>query len=127
MSMGVIYHRKNPQTHILNLGELTRPGGHVVLESIVTTDRTGFKPPGRYARMRNVWHVPSVDELQMWLGDAGLKNVRCLDGSRTTIEEQRPTHWMRFESLAHTLDANDTTRTIEGHPAPVRALLIADK
>jgi tRNA (mo5U34)-methyltransferase len=32
---------------------------------------------------------------------------------------------MRFQSLADFLDPADPDRTIEGHPAPTRALLLA--
>jgi tRNA (mo5U34)-methyltransferase len=32
---------------------------------------------------------------------------------------------MRFESLAEALDPRDPTRTVEGHPAPRRAVLLA--
>jgi tRNA (mo5U34)-methyltransferase len=57
-----------------------------------------------------------------WLEQAGLGDVRLVDISPTTIEEQRRTRWMHFESLADYLDPNDKTRTIEGYPAPIRAV-----
>jgi tRNA (mo5U34)-methyltransferase len=84
-----------------------------------------LEPPGRYARMRNVHAVPSVARLRAWLARAGLEEVIVLDVTRTTIEEQRSTQWMRFESLAECLDPRDPARSIEGHPAPVRAALLA--
>ncbi|MEW8068099.1 MAG: DUF1698 domain-containing protein, partial [Candidatus Thiodiazotropha endolucinida] len=43
----------------------------------------------------------------------------------TTIEEQRATEWMRFESLADYLDPADRSLTIEGYPAPRRAVFVA--
>jgi tRNA (mo5U34)-methyltransferase len=33
---------------------------------------------------------------------------------------------MTFQSLSHCLDPLDATRTIEGYPAPKRAILIAE-
>ena len=45
----------------------------------------------------------------------------------TSTEEQRRTEWMVTESLADFLDPNDPTKTIEGYPAPLRAVLIARK
>ena len=55
---------------------------------------------------------------------AGFQQVQILDVSTTTLEEQRSTEWMRFDSLADCLDCNDSSRTVEGHPAPVRAICI---
>ncbi|MDF4192049.1 DUF1698 domain-containing protein, partial [Ligilactobacillus salivarius] len=45
----------------------------------------------------------------------------------TTTEEQRRTEWMVTESLADFLDPHDPGKTVEGYPAPKRALLIARK
>ena len=42
------------------------------------------------------------------------------------VDEQRSTEWMRFDSLASALDPNDSGRTVEGWPAPERALLLAE-
>ena len=58
---------------------------------------------------------------------AGFTDVRCVDQSRTTVEEQRATQWMRYQSLPEFLDPHDPTRTIEGLPAPLRATLVARK
>jgi tRNA (mo5U34)-methyltransferase len=127
LSMGVIYHRRDPQTHIEQLAALTRPGGHSIVESIVVEGSESLIPPGRYARMRNVWCVPSIDDLCMWLEQAGFINIRVLDVSPTTIEEQRPTQWMSFESLADTLDPDNPQLTVEGHPAPIRGIVVGTK
>jgi len=77
--------------------------------------------------MRNVWYLPSVPELERWLGGAGFRDVRCVDVSVTSIEEQRSTEWMRYQSLADFLDPNDHSKTVEGLPAPRRATLLARK
>ncbi|MNN80922.1 tRNA (mo5U34)-methyltransferase [compost metagenome] len=53
--------------------------------------------------------------------------MRCVDVSYTSVEEQRSTEWMRFQSLPEFLDPADHSRTIEGLPAPARAVLIARK
>ena len=74
--------------------------------------------------MRNVWVVPTVEIVQVWLAEAGLIDLQVVSVARTTTGEQRTTDWMRFESLAEALDPVDPTRTIEGHPAPVRAILM---
>ena len=77
--------------------------------------------------MRNVWFIPSSVELVRWLERCGFVNVRVVNESRTTVDEQRSTDWMRFESLPQALDAQDQTLTVEGLPAPRRAVVIASK
>ena len=128
-SMGVLYHRKRPIDHIYSLKSLLRPGGELCLESLVIEGQNGeiLLPEDRYARMRNVWFIPSANELKCWLERCGFINVRIVDTSVTTVEEQRSTEWMQFESLIDCLDPDDQRRTVEGLPAPRRAILIADK
>ena len=47
-----------------------------------------------------------------------------MDINKTTVEEQRSTDWMTFESLADFLDPNDANKNVEGHPAPLRDIFI---
>jgi len=126
-SMGVVYHRRDPLEHVEQLVRCVRPGGMLVLESLVVTDGPDLRDPGRYARMRNVWTVPAVDTLVSWLVNAGLEAVQVVDVTRTTTAEQRSTAWMPFESLEAALDPTDPRYTVEGHPAPVRAVVVARK
>lgn len=126
-SMGVLYHQRAPVDHLRELRAQLAPGGELVLETIVLPGDEALSrtPADRYARMRNVWHLPTVPELETWLARSGYRDVRVHDVTVTTPEEQRPTDWMTFESLAQALDPADPTRTIEGWPAPHRALLTA--
>ncbi len=126
-SMGVLYHRRSPLDHLNDLCRLLRPGGELVLETLVLegdAERV-MVPPGRYAGMRNVWFIPSAAALSVWLGRCGFDRIQVVDVSRTTSEEQRSTDWMRFQSLADQLDPDDPERTLEGLPAPRRAILRA--
>jgi tRNA (mo5U34)-methyltransferase len=127
-SMGVLYHRRSPIEHIQKLKDMLRPGGELVLETLVVegNKETVFLPNGRYAQMRNVWFLPSPEALMHWMKRCGFKNIRLVDCSRTTIEEQRATDWMHFHSLENYLDPEDPTLTIEGYPGPVRATVIAN-
>ncbi|WP_134627136.1 DUF1698 domain-containing protein, partial [Pseudomonas aeruginosa] len=88
---------------------------------------TVLVPEDRYAQMRNVWFLPSVAALELWLRRAGFADARCVDVSLTSVEEQRSTEWMRFQSLPEFLDPQDRSRTVEGLPAPMRATLVARK
>ena len=82
---------------------------------------------GRYARMGNVWFIPSCDMLALWLEKLGFKNIKLVDVTTTTAEEQRSTDWMQFHSLSDFLDPQDVSKTIEGYPAPRRAIFTASK
>ena len=127
LSMGILYHRRSPFDHLIELRETLRSGGELLLETIVIEGGEGevLVPDDRYAMMRNVWFLPSVPELVRWLRRAGFRDVRVLDVTATTPEEQRSTPWMTYDSLPDFLDPNDPTRTVEGHPAPLRASIVA--
>jgi tRNA (mo5U34)-methyltransferase len=127
-SMGVLYHRRAPAEHLAELRGALRPGGELVLETLVIEgDGATVLRPDRYAKMRNVWGIPTCPLLLEWVAQAGFAGARIVDRSVTTSEEQRRTAWMRFESLADFLDPGDPCRTIEGHPAPLRAVLVASR
>jgi tRNA (mo5U34)-methyltransferase len=129
LSMGVLYHRRDAAAHLGLLLRALRPGGELVLETLVLPDAPAavLRPAARYARMRNVHAVPGVEVLMNWVAATGFRNVRVVDITCTTVAEQRSTRWMRFESLAQCLDPADPSRTVEGHPAPTRALLLAER
>ncbi|MDC1509140.1 DUF1698 domain-containing protein, partial [Oceanospirillaceae bacterium] len=84
-------------------------------------------PPERYAKMSNVWFLPSTQALENMLHKLGLKDIRTVDVTQTTNQEQRATDWMNFHSLADFLDPNDPNLSAEGHPAPLRATIVATK
>ena len=126
-SMGVLYHRRSPMDHLLELKELLRNGGQLVLETLIIEGDEGqvLVPDGRYGKMPNVWFLPSADTLIKWMEKMGFENPRLVDQTKTSIEEQRSTDWMTFESLKDFLDPEDKDKTIEGHPAPIRAVFVA--
>jgi len=126
-SMGVLYHRRDPHEHIARLRSYLEPGGRVVVETLAVDDAHApwLSPGERYARMRNVWCVPTPETVQRWLSECGFEDPTVISVERTSTDEQRTTDWMRFESLAEALDPDDSTRTIEGYPAPVRAIVTA--
>lgn len=128
-SMGVLYHRRSPIDHLLHLKNLLRVGGELCLETLVIDGGKGdvLVPPQRYARMNNVWFIPSAQELANWLQRCGFVDVRIVDVSVTSTEEQRTTDWMQFESLAQSLDPQNPLLTLEGLPAPRRAVLLATR
>ncbi len=128
-SMGVLYHRRSPMDHLRQLKETLKPGGELVLETLIIDGKQGetLVPEGRYAKMNNVWFIPSVDTLLSWLRKSGFDNVRCVDVNKTTLSEQRITTWVETQSLQDFLDPNDSNLTVEGHPAPLRGIFIANR
>ncbi len=127
LSMGVLYHRPNPIGHLQRMQSTLKRDGRLLLETIVL-DQAGsnvLTPESRYAKMRNVWFIPTIELLSVWLRRSGFRDVELLDVSPTTTQEQRSTDWMTFESLADFLDPADNAKTIEGYPAPMRAMLTA--
>ena len=127
-SMGVLYHRRSPIDHLLELKGCLRPGGELVLETLVVEgggDRV-LVPEGRYAQMRNVWFLPSCAALMQWMRRCGFQNIKLVSVTKTTQDEQHSTDWMRFNSLQDFLDPLNENLTCEGLPAPVRAIFVAN-
>jgi tRNA (mo5U34)-methyltransferase len=127
-SMGVLYHRRDPMEHLMSLKHKLAPGGQLVLETLVIEGDADalLEPNGRYARMGNVWKLPSPGLAARWLKQAGFSKVKIVDVGMTSFDEQRRTTWMTFHSLREFLDPEDPTLTIEGFPAPCRAILTAN-
>lgn len=128
-SMGVIYHRRNPIAHLNYLYSLMAPGAELVLESLVIPPDgpAVLYPNERYARMRNVWQVPTTATLCEWLNQCKFKSIEVVSENTTTTDEQRTTRWMQFESLAEALDPEAQHLTVEGYPAPRRVIVLAHK
>ena len=128
-SMGILYHRRSPLDHLLELREALRPGGQLILETLVIEGEEGeaLVPEGRYSKLGNVWFIPTCATLCSWLRKMKFENVAVVDVAVTTSEEQRSTEWMKFHSLKDFLDPQDASKTIEGYPAPRRAIVTANK
>lgn len=126
-SMGVLYHRRSPIDFLQQLKDQLRPGGELVLETLVIPgdEQQVLMPGERYAQMRNVWYIPSTAALSQWMKRVGFSNIKVVDVTTTSIAEQRSTEWMSNQSLIDFLDPDDHSKTIEGYPAPQRAVIIA--
>ena len=127
-SMGVLYHQRTHMEHLLQLKDIMAPGAELILETLVVEGPKGYMliPEGRYAQMRNVHCLPSVETLKSWLADANFNNIKVVDISKTSPKEQRRTEWIgdNAASLEDFLDPSDSSLTKEGHPAPTRVIII---
>ncbi|MBN2644492.1 MAG: tRNA 5-methoxyuridine(34)/uridine 5-oxyacetic acid(34) synthase CmoB [Desulfuromonadaceae bacterium] len=126
--MGVLYHVRSPLDTLIRLRHSLRRGGELVLETLIIPgdEAVAMTPLDRYAKMNNVFFLPTVKGLERWLERSGFCRIRCLDVTRTTLEEQRKTPWIQTESLEDFLDPADQDKTVEGYPAPRRALMLAE-
>jgi tRNA (mo5U34)-methyltransferase len=127
-SMGVLYHQRSPIDHLRQLKGTLRSGGQLVLETLYVPGEASYActPSDRYARMNNIWLLPTITELTTWLQRSGFNDIEIVDQSLTTTDEQRSTEWMTFESLAEALDPEDPNMTVEGWPAPRRVVVLAN-
>ena len=127
-SMGVLYHQRSHMEHLLKLKDMMAPGAELILETLVVKGPKGYTliPEGRYAQMRNVHCLPSIETLKSWLADANFNNIKVVDISKTSPQEQRRTEWIgdNAASLEDFLDPSDPSLTKEGYPAPTRVIII---
>jgi tRNA (mo5U34)-methyltransferase len=127
LCMGVLYHRKSPVEMLKSIHDSLKKGGQIVLENLVldTRENLCLFPRDRYAKMRNVFFIPDLEAMESWLARAGFSHIQCVDVAKTSSEEQRKTDWIQTESLKDFLDPENPDKTVEGYPAPVRAVFIA--
>ena len=124
-SMGILYHRKTPENHLNELKRCLRPGGELVLETLIidSPHDEALTPDKTYAKMPNVWSIPSESALINMLDRVGFEDINTLDISSTDCHEQRQTEWMTYESLSDFLHPEDSRLTIEGYPGPRRIIV----
>jgi tRNA (mo5U34)-methyltransferase len=127
LCMGILYHRRSPLDTLLSIHGMMAPGGQLVLETLIVEGdtETALFPEKRYARMGNIFFLPTVKCLEHWLKRCGFGRIRCVNISKTTSAEQRRTDWIDTQSLADFLDSDDPDKTVEGYPAPLRAMVLA--
>ena len=129
LSMGILYHHPEPLGQLNILKQALAPGGWLVLEGmgVDSPDPISLFPHPRYAKAPGVWFLRSVPCLENWLIRSGFRDIQILHGGPTTQEEQRHSEYCPppFETLNDFLDPNDSSKTVEGYPAPWRYLVMA--
>ncbi|KAA0442585.1 MAG: tRNA 5-methoxyuridine(34)/uridine 5-oxyacetic acid(34) synthase CmoB [Candidatus Thioglobus sp.] len=130
-SMGVLYHQKEHLLHLKQLKNVLSTGGELILETLIIEQKYGDQiiPADRYAKMRNVHCLPSTKTVNSWLKSTGFVNIKLVNISKTTTDEQRASHWIgdNTQSLEDFLDPKNPDLTIEGLPAPKRAIFVCQK
>ncbi|MGP1450522.1 MAG: tRNA 5-methoxyuridine(34)/uridine 5-oxyacetic acid(34) synthase CmoB [Wolinella sp.] len=127
--LGVLYHRSDPIKCLKSLNKGLRAGGELVLDTLMIEGEgeVALTPRLRYAKMANVYFIPTFNALKNWLERAGFSNISLLAVSKTEASEQRKTEWIDSQSLEDFLSPNSYDFTIEGYPAPRRIYIKAYK
>lgn len=127
-SMGVLYHVRSPLDHLALVRARLRSRGIAVIETLAldSEHHHSLTPSDRYAGMRNVWFIPTVQTLGHWLDRSGFRVRKLGPLVLTTPEEQRATAFAKGPSLVDSLAADAPGWTVEGYPAPQRILAVAE-
>jgi tRNA (mo5U34)-methyltransferase len=119
--LGVLYHRSDPITMLKQLKQSLNPGGEAIIDTFIIEGEDEIAlTPKRYAKMKNVYFIPTINALKNWAEIAKFKGFELLEIKPTDLNEQRKTEWIEGESLNNFLN-EDGSKTIEGYPPPIRA------
>ena len=120
--LGVLYHRSDPVVMLKQLFKGLDKQGEVILDTfyIDGDNEMCLCPKSTYSKIPNIYFVPTIPVLRNWCLRAGFKSFEVLKTSVTQANEQRKTQWIEGESLKDFLNPNDSTKTVEGYPAPAR-------
>jgi len=129
LCLGVYYHHPNPTTLLAELFDSLRPGGRLILETIYAPGQESliFNGEQKYARMKNVYVIPSQPQLEQELRQSGFSELKILHQAELSTLEQRRTPYAPGDSLAEFLDPSDNSRTAEGFVRPHRLIIQAEK
>ncbi|MCG3701967.1 tRNA 5-methoxyuridine(34)/uridine 5-oxyacetic acid(34) synthase CmoB [Aliarcobacter butzleri] len=127
--LGVLYHRADPVGTLKSLARGLNSKGEILIDTFMIDgdDEICLTPNKRYSKIPNIYFIPTIPALKNWLERAGFENIEVLATTVTTSEEQRKTPWSFDESLEDFLDPNDSSKTVEGYPAPKRVYVKARK
>lgn len=127
--LGVLYHRPDPVGTLKSLARGMNVKGEVLIDTFMIDgeEEVALTPNGRYSKIPNIYFIPTIPALKNWLSRAGFEEIKVLSVTTTTSEEQRKTQWSFDQSLEDFLDPEDSTKTVEGYPAPKRVYIKARK
>ncbi|WP_276890879.1 tRNA 5-methoxyuridine(34)/uridine 5-oxyacetic acid(34) synthase CmoB [Helicobacter japonicus] len=119
--LGVLYHRLDPISTLKTLYQALNSGGELILDTLIYESESEIclSPAKSYAKMSNVYFIPSVSTLKGWCERAKFSSFEVLGFKPTTTQEQRHTQWVDSQSLDSFLNPTQTL-TIEGYQAPLR-------
>jgi len=127
--LGVLYHRSDPVAMLKSLYKGLDKEGELFLDTfyIEGEDEMCLTPASSYSKIPNVYFVPTINALKNWCLRAGFDSFEVLETSKTDASEQRKTSWIEGQSLEDFLDKEDSSKTVEGYPAPARVYVRVKK
>jgi len=129
--LGVLYHRSDPVAMLKQLYKGLDTKGEVFIDTfyIEGEEEMALCPESSYSKIPNIYFVPTIKALKNWCMRAGFSKFELLETMVTDEGEQRKTEWIEGQSLEDFLDSEDSSKTVEGYPAPARVYvrLIKDK
>ena len=127
--LGVLYHRPDPVGTLKSLARGLNSKGEILIDTFMIDgdEEMCLTPNKRYSKIPNIYFIPTIPALKNWLERAGFENIEVLATTVTTTDEQRKTKWSFDQSLEDFLDPNDSSKTVEGYPAPKRVYVKARK
>ena len=127
--LGVLYHRSDPVAMLKSLYKGLDKEGELFLDTfyIEGEDEICLSPASSYSKIPNVYFVPTISALKNWCLRAGFDSFEVLETSKTDASEQRKTSWIEGQSLEDFLDKEDSSKTVEGYPAPARVYVRVKK
>ena len=127
--LGVLYHRSDPVAMLKSLYKGLDKEGELFLDTfyIEGEDEMCLTPASSYSKIPNIYFVPTINALKNWCLRAGFESFEVLETSKTDASEQRKTSWIEGQSLEDFLDKEDSSKTVEGYPAPARVYIRAKK
>ena len=119
--MGIMYHHRSPVDLFKMIRLVATKQVTLFFDTLIIDgdDDIALFPKGRYAKMPNIYFLPTLNCLKNMLGRAGFKHVEVLSVDTTTRIEQRATPWSFDQSLGDFLDPLDSSKTIEGYPPKI--------
>ena len=127
--LGILYHHTDPVGILKKIHSSLRSGGEIYIDcqGIPGEEPMILVPEQRYAQARGVWNLPTLKTIEIWLKRTNFRKIQCLYSAPLDHLEQRKTKWAPIKSLEDFLDPNNSSKTIEGYPAPWRFYLKAMK
>lgn len=124
-SLGVLYHRSDPIGMLKDISQALTKDGEFILDTFMIDgdEEVALTPELRYSKIPNIYFIPTIPALKNWLKRAKFKDIEILAIKSTDLNEQRETEWILGESLNQFLDSEDSSKTIEGYPAPKRVYI----
>ena len=88
--LGVLYHRRSPIDQLKELLSFLKPKGKLVLETLILPEKENREillPKDTYAKMSNVWFIPSKKVLHIMLQRSGFSQIEVVDVTTTSTKE----------------------------------------